>query len=539
MRSLIVLSLLATAACGGGRPDAWDASRAIMGPVAMKDRVAYVDGARDRVVVVDASGDTPRVNTFAVGRRPLFAAPTPDRTRLAVVTRGEEAILQGEIDQSPGLYMVDVTHPNAPPIRYEIRSPFDRIAIADDGSVAVAYFSAGGPDADGLFRNPNELAVIDLLSPPTDANPVLRTVRSFGSAPTGVVLSPPMVPHGAPDTDQDPHTFAFIFAPNTLTILDATHPDRREVTIKLASPGTSAIVTPQELVFAPKASAVYLRADGARDVLSVGLEYQAPNAMLGDTNDYRPSLMELGAGAAPADVAVYDDPADGTRRVLAATPGTRELSIIDADTAEFVQVPTDDPIDRILLLPATEPHIALLASLAGHIPRIHLLSLDGIANTLVQPDMRTITLSQPVFDVVGVPGAENELAMIVHDDARTVLGMLDATVGSVAPIEGAGQLDTYDFATAKVGDNMSNYLVGATRGVSRVGIVDLSNLHPEDVRLDAPPMTVFALDKGKVYVDHGDPLGLATLIQKPSEGRSASIVFSGFLIAGLLDDGPQ
>lgn len=519
MRRILLFPLLGVLGCEGDRPDAWDRARELHGPIPLKDRVAYVDGVRDRVVIVDASTPAaPRVSLHRVGRRALAAVPTPDRRRLAIVTRGHEALRAGEVDEAPGLYLVDVENPEAPPIRYEIGSPFDRLAIAADGRVAVAYFSEGGPDSEGLFRNPNELAIVDLEAPPSDENPVLRTVRSFGSAPTGVVLSPPLAIPGIDEL----RTMAFVFAPNTLTILDATRPRSREITVRLSL--SSGIVRPRELAFAPQAGAAYLRADGARDVLQVLLSAEPPSDP--SDNDFRAALAELGAGAAPADVAVYDD-ALGVRRVLAATPGTREIAIIDADTAQFVKVSIGDPIDRILLLPSDAPRLAVLASIATRAPRVHLLDLQRIGQDLWPPNVRTLALSRAVFDVVPVPGTE--LTMIVHDDARTVLGMLDASTAAVAPIEGAGRLDAYDFAAGR-------YLVGATRGVARVGVVDLGNLHPEDVRLDAEPAEVFALASGGIYVDHGGPFGLATILPSAGAGRREAIVFSGFLVAGLLDE---
>jgi hypothetical protein len=516
------------AACDGGRADEWDRTRAVLGPIAMKDKVAYVDTALDRVVVVDTRPDgalgTPRITAHRVGRRPLFAAPTPDRGRLAVVTRGQEAIHEGEQDEAPGLYLIDVESIGegiGQPIRYELGSPFDRLAVAADGSVAVAYFSEGGPDSDGLFRNPNELAVLDLARAPSEDNPVLRTVRSFGSAPDGVVLSPPMTIPGAEDVT--PRTFAFVLAPNTLTLLDATNPERREVTVRLTLDGTA--VTPRELAFAPASGTTYLRADGARDVLEIVLSGETPD---GPTdNDYRPALAELGAGAAPSDIAVYDDAA-GRRRVLAATPGTRELAAIDADTAEFVTVPVPDPIDRILLLPAGAPRIAVLASIAIRAPRVHLVDLTNVGEELAQIDVRTVALGEPIFDVVTVPG--HERALIVHDDARTVLGVLDVVAGTVSPIEGIERLDAYDFTAG------GTHLIGAAQGVPRIGFVDLDNLHPSDVRLDDTPSGIFALASGGVYVDHGDPLGRATIIGGAGSTREQAFVLSGFLIDHLLDE---
>jgi hypothetical protein len=522
-RYLFLLLLLA--ACDGGRADAWDRPRSLLGPVPLKDRLAWVDGARDRVVLVEAT-EAPRVRSIPIGRRAISAVPTPDRAHLLVLTRGEEARAAGEQDEPPGLYLVDVNAPEAEPIRYEVGSPFDRLAVAADGKVAVAYFSEAGPDSDGLFRNPNELAIVKLDAPPADANPLLRTVRSFGSAPLGVTLSPPMV---VPDaTDITPRTFAFVLAPGAVTVLDATYPERREVTVRLSLDGdvTGATVTPREVVFAPAACAAYLRADGARDVLQILLSFEAPTAGEVNDNDFQPALAELGAGGAPADVAVYDDAA-GVRRVLVATPGTHELTVSDTGTGQFVSVDVGDPIDRVLLLPEDQPHVAVLASLGTREPRVHLVDLDGIGADLVPPQVRTLSLAAPVFDAVAVPGREQ--VMVVHDSARTVLGLLDVAAATVAPLEGAGRLDSYDFSA-------NGFLVGTTRGVARVGLIDLDNLHPEDVRLDNFPAQVFALPSGAIVVDHGDPYGRVTLLPHEGARRDEAVVLSGFLLGGILDE---
>lgn len=529
MRKLLIISLFTLAACpleSEDRAPAWDRQRAVIGPIELKDRVAYVDTARDRAVIVDASAPRPAVRTARVGRNAVFAAPTPDRGMLAVLTRGEEAVLDGQIDQEPRLYLVDPTS-TAAPLEYEIGSPFDRLAIAEDGSVAVAYFSSGGFDADtGVFRNPNELAIVDLRAPPGDDNPTLRTVRSFGAAPDGVVLSPPMAVMGAPDETAGPRVFAYVLAPNTLTVLDTANPGSREVSVRLDTAG--ALVRPREIAFAPATGTAYVRSDNARDVLALLMTWEEPTS---DTdNDFQLAAAELGAGAGPADVAVYDD-LSGRRFVLAAMPGTRQVAVIDGDTAAFVTVPTPDAVDRVLLFPSgpnAVPRVAVLAALGQRVPRVHMLSLEGIHDELVPVDLRTIALEEPVLDIVAVPGAES--AMIVHDDARTVLGLLDVRIGSVAPLLGVGRLDTYDF------DDQGRFLVGATRDAARVGFLELGNLHPSDLPLDGPPARVFALTGGAVYVDHGDPYGRATIVPEPGARRDESTVVSGFLLAGYLDE---
>jgi hypothetical protein len=517
-----------SAGCGweDDRPIVWERDRAVLGPIPLKTQVAYIDSALDRVTLVDLEAETPTISARSIGRRAIHAAPSSDRHFLYVISRGEEAIRRGQIDEPPLFWVVDTQFADVEPVAYEIGSPFDRIAVAPDNSIAIAYFSAAGPDAAGFFRNPNELAVIDLGRPPGPDNPTLKTIRSFGSVPEGVVLSPPMVVPGAEDGQA--RTFAFVLSANNLTVLDATNPSRREISIRLDLGGPAVI--PREIVFAPNTASAYVRSDHARDVLQVLLQATVPVTEGG--NDYRPQLAELGAGGGPTDIAVYDD-VNNRRYILAATPNTSEVVVIDADTAEFRAVTLADPIDRILLFPTggeTPPHKALFASIGAKLQRVHVLDLEHINDPLTQASLRTIELDRPVRDVVPVPG--RDLAMLVHDDARTVLGLLDMETESTSPLLGVGKLDSYDFSPD------GSYLIGATSSVSRVGFVALDNLHPTDFRLDDPPARVLSSANAKIFVDHGDPLGHATIIPSPTATRADAIVLEGFLTANLLDEGP-
>lgn len=504
----------------------WERPRSVLGPIPLKTQIAYVDSALDRVTLVDLAEEAPAISSRRIGRRAIQAVPSPDRHYLFVVTRGEEAIRHGEIDQPPMLWVVDALNPSVPPTAYEIGSPFDRVAIASDNSVAVAYFSAAGPDAAGFFRNPNELAVIDLTRAPGEGNPTLKNIRSFGSTPEGISLSPPMVVPGGESAA--PRVFAFVLSSNNLTVIDTSNPARREISIRLDLGGPA--VVPREVVFAPNTASAYVRSDNARDVLQVHLAGVPRTSEV--TNDYRPQLAELGAGGGPTDIAVYDA-ANGRRYVLAATPNTSEVVVIDADTAQFRSVRLVDPIDRILLFPtggSEPPRKALFASIGAKLKRVHVLDLERIDDPLTQARMRRIDLDQPVRDVVPVPG--RDLAMLVHDDARTVLGLLDMDTESTSPLLGVGKLDSYDFSPN------GSYLIGATRTVSRVGFVALDNLHPTDFRLDTPPSRVLSAANAKIFVDHGDPLGHATVIPSPRSTRAEAIVLDGFLTTDVLAQEP-
>lgn len=522
MRILLPLVILAGCSWEDDRPIAWERDRAVLGPIPLKTQVAYVDSALDRVTLVDLAGDAPALGARRIGRRAIHAVPSTDRHFLFVITRGEEAIKHGQIDEPPQFWVVDTQNADVRSTAYAIGSPFDRIAVAPDNSIAIAYFSAAGPDAAGFFRNPNELAIVDLTRPPGPDNPTLRTIRSFGSVPEGITLSPPMTVPGIDGA----RTFAFILSANNLTILDASHPTRREISVRLDLGGPAVI--PREVVFAPATASAYVRSDHARDVLQVILEAVPPGTP--EANDFRPNLAELGAGGGPTDIAVYDD-ARGKRYVLATTPNTGEVVVIDADTAQFRSVPLAAPLDRILLFPSSEaPRKALFAAIGSKSPRVHVLDLEAIDDPLSQASLREIVLDKPVRDVVPVP--ERDLALLVHDDARTVLGLLDMDTESTSPLLGVGKLDSYDFSPN------GSYLIGATPDVPRVGFIALDNLHPTDFRLDDPPARVLSSANSKIFVDHGDPLGHATVIPSPTATRTDAVVLEGFLTHDLLDEGP-
>lgn len=140
-------ALLSTASCAweDERSIRWDRDRAILGPIPLKTNIAYIDSGLDRVTLLDLSEATTKITTKNIGRNAIHAVPSPDRHRLFVITRGEEAIHHGEIDQPPQFWALDTEHPDTVPVSYAIGSPFDRVAVSPDNTIAIAYFSAAGP----------------------------------------------------------------------------------------------------------------------------------------------------------------------------------------------------------------------------------------------------------------------------------------------------------------------------------------------------------------------------------------------------------
>ena len=98
--------------------------------------------------------------------------------------------------------------------------------------------------------------------------------------------------------DPTPRVFAFVLALNNITVLDATNPERHEVSIRLDIGG--AAIRPREMVFAPNSATAYVRSDNARDVMEILINDDPPLGVDPLENDYRPALAELGAGGGPA-----------------------------------------------------------------------------------------------------------------------------------------------------------------------------------------------------------------------------------------------
>src|SRR6476619_7181848 len=107
MRLVLVPALLVAAACTADRSPAFDRNRTLLGPVPLKDRVAWVDTALDRIVALDLTGDTPEVEVVPIGRNAVYATPSADRDHLLVITRGEEALARGQHDEPPRFWDVD------------------------------------------------------------------------------------------------------------------------------------------------------------------------------------------------------------------------------------------------------------------------------------------------------------------------------------------------------------------------------------------------------------------------------------------------
>jgi hypothetical protein len=519
MRALALSVTVAALGCTP-RPAAWSQALAVDGPHRVGGQAMWVDETRGEVFALDPSASPPSVGSIAAGRGATAVFETPAHDRLLVLTPGREATKPGEMPEPPRLTVIAP----GPTVQraFTLHAAFDQVAISPDGALAIAYFGATAPSSPAVFRNPNELDLVDLTTDgrddndPAGPNPRVRTIRSLGSAPIAVVFSPPLeIPAGAA-----PRTLAVVLATGYLTFLDLTNPTRSEITVPLAPAGDATTITPEQVLFATAPPTVYVRADGASDLFALALDAHPTTDPA--ANDYLPSVNQPSTGVVPRDMITYRDAAGAW--VLTADE-SQDMALISVDTGDFAVIPVGAPVDAILAVPPDAPTTAILFSRAQPSAEVHFVDLARLA-TDGQRAVSLRPLARPVHDLVAVPGGAQ--VVVMHDDSRTVVSILDLGPHRTdTPILGNVPLESFDFSS-------DAYLLGVAAGLLRLGVLDLGTLNPLDVRLDFAPKRVMALD-GAVVVDHGAPEGLVTVLPSPAADRDQARVLDGFLLRGILD----
>ncbi len=524
-KSLLVLILLSLAPACGERADLWETSLQITGPYQVANQALWVDSTRGLVFAIDPGATSPAVQTQTIRRNATFCLSSPAGDNLFILTSGKENRLKDQTAEEPGLTIIKPIPNGAPEVVrfYPISGAFDRLAVSGDGKLAVAYYSTN-QNTGTVFRNPNELALLDLTQDPGPDNPVLRTIRSFGSAPLGVVFSPEM-PIPAPNGVT--RTLAVILADNNLTFLDMTQRKRKEITVPLAQPESNQTVKPQQVTFSPLTGTVLVRAEGVEDIFALSLGPAAKKDLAPEDNDYWPSINQPSAGKTAQDMILFSD---GGKDWILTANASQDLALIEAATSQFSIIPVGEPVDAILPVPADNPTLAVIYSQRQPQSRIHFLTLKDIAKNL-ENNLISRNLEQPVHQLVAMPNAQQ--ALVVHDNHRTVASILDlvGTYHTITPLQGEFPLESFDFVES---ESQGAFLVGVSAKISRLGLLNLTQLHPRDLRLDDYPQKVIALGE-HIIVDHGQPQGLVTIIPTPLAGREESHQLWGIFMTDLLD----
>lgn len=513
---MAAMTVVVSMAGCGGRADLWSQELKLLGPYKVGDNAVWVDTTRGLLFALDPGNGSPKVRSVKTKRNATYVLPSPTGKELLILSDGVDAVRKEQTPEKPGLSQVNFKDGPKVARFYPMTAPMNRLTVSADGRHAVA-FNANTTGSSGVFRNPNEIAVIDLSADPASGtNPRMRTLRSFGTNPVGVTLSPEMT---VPVTTGAKRTLAVVLADNQLNLLDLSHPERGEITVPLTTLGSSTLVQPKEVLFSTATGSIFVRASGAQDLYALQL---VGKTATGKQNDFLPIINQPGSGKTTNDMVLVND---GGKDLILTANASKDLSLIEASTSQASVITLGEPVDTILALPPKNPTVALIYSRSSPQARIHFLTLKDLSQNLSK-NLASRTLNQPVHQVVS--SEDGKYAMVVHNHTRTVISVLDmGQHHTISPIQGQVALNSYDFTS-------SPYLVGASPGLKQLGLLDLTNLHPRNLRLDSTPQKVLALGDA-VMVDHGAPEGRVTVMPHPKAEREACHELWGFLYSDLLD----
>jgi hypothetical protein len=535
--TVAVVAGLVLGACGG-REAVWSRGQSVLGPVPLAGHLAWLDASLEDLVTVQAvakeGGFDFEVVRQPVGRQPVLLRASADKTRALVVTHGTLGGA-GYEEEDERLYVMDPAG-RAAPVIYPLRSPFDALALSEDGRWAVAYFATD--DA----VNPNEMAVTRLDETPGESNPVLLPIRTYGSRPLGVHYLLDLTIGGAD------RQLALIFSQRYVTFADLEHLDRRVTTVFVSPMDSTEVVVPADAVVAagdatdPEGATpyVFLRAPGIAAVYALNLKDNTPPPEP-DQNDFTPSVNEIPVPAPPDDFAVFDGA--GGKSLLAVhsrgrTPG---VTVIDPRTTSTWTVDLDAPAVAVRIFTGVPTRdgirqIALLLNVGNaYETRAGFLVLDGIEERL-QRNLDTVDLGAPVMDVI--PTGDPLRVLLVHNAVTGSLSILDVADRTVERL--GVEVRTGRLATHPEGDSF----FFASPVPNRISQLTLDTGHAEDIRLDADPVGLYALPGATsgtavtgraLFVDHGWRAGYVTALPLDAPDRNEAASIQGFLADGFID----
>jgi hypothetical protein len=498
------LCLSCALACGSAKELP---TRSLSAAQSLDDQVVWLDQNNDEALTLDvgASHPEPRVDSYGLPAKPQYAERRNGANELLVLLTDAE-------DDSGKLAVLG---PRGVDRVYEVGAQFDAIAQSDDGHFAIVYFSPNGTsqvEQSTLLFNPNEIAIVDLERKGKEAV-VGRTLRSLGAAPQRVEFSPPMTIAG------ETRRLAVVFFQSEVALLDLNHTDRPEYTVEL-SRGSNLVLT--HIRFSPDDQKIYLLASGSNDVFVLHLLEASGNR----SNDFEPSLNQLGTDSAPQDMAIFES--DGQRKLLVAS--TNSAQVVEASSSRVTEIPLANAADRILLFEGASPFDSDVQQRA----LLYRLGSAGVTFLdLADIEERTTRNREEL----GVPAIrslvplKDNLVLLNHQDGS--LDILNLDERTASPIQARIQLDE------AIPNLEQNRIWVAPVGQPTVGFIDLLNLHPGQVVLDQPISQLLQFQNTrspKIVITHPDLTGAVSILsaEDPTDTTRA-LTLQGFFYAGVLD----
>jgi hypothetical protein len=320
-RSAILIGLIAIAC--GGRPAGWDEPFEAEAVVGLQTSVAVMDPALDRVIMLESPNHLGlKGSTLPVGKGIVTATPSPTKDRLFVLSQGEQPRKKKD-DELPRLTVID-TVPTAEVTRtYDLSDPFSGLSLDPEGRWVIVH--AG----EGVLENPNELILIDLEN--LDAEPHIKSIRSFGGRPARFTFTSPLMIAG------EPRRVLIVQTEQDLALIDLMELDDDEITV-LTPVTESALFSQPELV------AFHDADQDSEPVLAVSFANSSSVLLIelvagdGDEHEFLPQInTSVEVGGKPTAIDFVET--DGGLRLAALVPSARHAALVDPKTTAVDLVP--------------------------------------------------------------------------------------------------------------------------------------------------------------------------------------------------------
>lgn len=505
--ALLIFGASVTTACGDEKPRQQVVT--FGNPAALDEHVVWLDTANDEALLLNVAAKdlVPEVSSYPAPENPVVLERRHGHNELLLLARGEGS----------GDGVLSLLGPSKVGKTFHLGSRFDLITQSADGRYAFARFSAQNNDADSLLFNPNEVAIVD-LDADADKAVTLRSLRGFGKVPLGVAFSPEMEISG------ETRRLAVVLFDSHVSLLDLAHLDRPEYTVELSQATSIGL---QQVRFSPEEQKIYLAGSNSNDVFVLSLLPSGDNRV----NDFEPSLNQLGAGARPLDMAIYEQ--DGNRRLLAVS-GSAAL-IIESGSNRVTTVPLSSPASQVLLYKGPAPfddaeeQRALLYSQGSG--QLTFLDLDQVEDRTTR-NLETLPISGGLESLTPL---DNNLVLLIRSNG---LGMLNLNGRSASELSSAVGL------SQAIPSPDMNRLWIRPEGRAALAYLDYSQDRstPGQVSLESPieQMLLFTQMKTpRVVLTHSNVSGSVTVLDatEPSDVTKA-ITLDGFFYANVFDQNP-
>jgi hypothetical protein len=535
------LLLVPLAACGNKNPGFWQPQNQLLPTVALDDRVAFVETNSHTVFLLDPSDTALVPQQIQIGETPSAAFERNGANQLLVLSQGKPGSAS-QTEVAAQFQVIEATATSgAKPNSTPLDSRFDGWIQSDDGRFVVLYHTSAASDANtGAIYNPNELEIVDLASTPSTSPKVtLKSIRSLGGVPSGIVFSPSFgFTAGA-------RALAVVLSQNYVTIVDLDHPDRTEISVPMCSQTSGCSYIPAQVVFDPTNLNIFVRASDATDVFQITLTDLGSAAPAAPENDFRASLSMLTVGSSAADMAVYG--AGPTARLAVATPSAKNLLVIDPKTTSTTTVTTTIPVNTIM--PFVQPSPGSAA------PRAQALLVDtssgSMTATFAYLDTIETAGSLALADytmgaaATQVQPVNPQTVVLVYGKmvGSNAFSVLDLTKRSFSTIGSMTQLSNPTFDI--VGARLWSVDTATNKGLHYFNL-QTTNLAIGDVYLDQTIASILPLAKASsvggprfLVVGQSDPqnIGNITVLDADNPNRATARTAYGFLFSNYLERG--